>query len=75
MELQDFFESWSTVGWHSSPIFIIVLDYVLRTSIRDNEHLGIIISKSHSKRTPPVYLTDTDFADDIALISDNITDA
>jgi hypothetical protein len=58
-------------------LFIIVLDYVLRSAIPD-ESLGIQLTLSQGTRSrpkPSSYLTDLDFADDIMLVSDNIKNA
>ena len=52
-------------------LFIIVLDYVLRTAI-DNDDLGFTLKERRSSRHPAVKVTDTDFADDIALLSNYI---
>ena len=56
-------------------IFIICLDYVLRNSADSNKELGFTLSKACSKRYPAETITDADYADDIALMSDNIQDA
>ena len=57
-------------------LFIIVLDYVLREAINGREdELGFTIKSRQSRRVPAVKITDLDFADDIALISDEIQQA
>ena len=56
-------------------LFIICLDYVLRKSLDDNKHLGLTIKKRMSSRHPAIYITDTDYADDLAITSDNVEDA
>ena len=57
-------------------LFIIVLDYALRGAIDGcEEQLGFTISPKRSKRQSAVTLTDLDFADDIALLSDKIEQA
>ena len=57
-------------------LFIIVLDYALRGALNGcEEHLGFTISPRRSKRQSAVTLTDLDFADDIALLSDKIEQA
>ena len=53
-------------------IFIICLDYVLLTSVDKIKHLGLTLTKARSRRHP---ITDTDYADDLALIADTIADA
>ena len=56
-------------------LFIICLDYVLRKSLDDSKHLVITIKKRMSNRHPAIYITDTDYADDLAITSDNVEDA
>ena len=57
-------------------LFIIVLDYALRGALDGCEdQLGFTISTRRSKRQSAVTLTDLDFADDIALLSDKIEQA
>ena len=56
-------------------LFIIVLDYVLRMSVDKINDNGLEIHPRMSSRNPAVYLTDTDFADDIALISGSLFNA
>jgi len=55
-----------------SYLFIIMVDNIMRTATKGAENLGLTITKRQSQRFPATYLTDTDFADDIALLSDNI---
>ena len=47
----------------------------MRTSTKNRENLGLTITQRLSRRFPATYITDTDFADDIALLSDSIEDA
>ena len=54
-------------------LFIIVLDYVLRGSM--TPEFGLTLKRRQSSRHPAVFLTDLDFADDIALLSDTIKGA
>ena len=57
-------------------LFIIVLDYALRKAIDGREaELGLQIRQRRSRRCPAKYVTDLDFADDIALISEEIQQA
>eukprot|EP00794_Sanderia_malayensis_P000848 gene848-143_t len=51
-------------------LFIIALDYAMRIATRGFEHLGFTIQKRRSARHPATTITDADFADDIALLSD-----
>ena len=57
-------------------LFIIVVDYVLRMSIDTISSKGYEIKHRRStRRHPAQYHTDTDFADDIALISESLVSA
>ena len=49
--------------------FIICLDYVLRNSIDKIRENGFELTKKRSRRHPAKTITDADFADDIALLS------
>ena len=49
---------------------IIVLDYCLRSAINGREQLGFTVNPRRSRRIGPLMVTDLDFADDIALVSD-----
>ena len=55
-------------------LFIIVLDYVLR-NLDQNKNLSFTLRKQLSRRYPAEMLTDADFADDLALLSDKIGNA
>ena len=56
-------------------LFVIVLNYALRKSIDTNLHLGFTVTPRRSKRYPIVKIADTDYADDIALLSDLLMNA
>ena len=57
-------------------LFAIVLDYAMRMAIEGREEeLGFHLKKRRSRRYPPVIVTDTDFADDIALVTEEISQA
>lgn len=58
-------------------LFIIVLDYAMRQAMADGkeEELGFTITPRRSRRYPKEVLADLDFADDIALLSDDIKNA
>lgn len=56
-------------------LFIICLDYILRTSIDRQNNQGFLLKRRYSKRHPVTYITDADYADDIALISSTIEGA
>ena len=56
-------------------LFIICLDYVLRTSVDKAKDLGLTLTKARSRRHPAITITDADYADDLALMADTIADA
>ena len=51
-------------------LFIICLDYVLRTAIDPLKEYGFTLKKRQSRRYPATFITDADYADDLALLSD-----
>ena len=68
----DYFDSIAGVlhGDTFAPyLFIICLDYVLRTSIDKIKENGFKLSKDRSRRYPAKIITDADYADDIALLA------
>ena len=50
-------------------LFIICLDYVLRTSIDKIRENGFELTKKRSRRYPAKAITDADYTDDIALVA------
>ena len=50
-------------------LFIICLDYVLRTSIDKIKENGCELTKKRSRRYPATTITDADYADDIAILA------
>ena len=50
-------------------LFIICLDYVLRTSIDKIRENGFELTKKRSRRYPAKTITDADYADDIAILA------
>ena len=57
-------------------LFIIILDYCLRSAIDGREEdLGFTVKPRRSRRVGPLNITDLDFADDIALLSDTASQA
>ena len=56
-------------------LFIITLDYVLRTSIDLHKDLGLTLQKSRGRRYPTVTITDADYAVDLVLFADSCSDA
>ena len=56
-------------------LFIIVVDYIWRMSVDQITDKGLEIQPRKSSRHPARHLTDTDFADDLALISGTLANA
>ena len=50
-------------------LFIICLDYVLRTSIDKIKENGFELTKKRSRRYPATTITDAEYADDIAILA------
>ena len=50
-------------------LFIICLDYVLKTSIDKMKDYGFKLAKERSRRYPAQTITDADNADDMALLA------
>ena len=50
-------------------LFIICLDYVLRTSIDKIKENGFELTKKRSRMYPAKTITDADYADDIAILA------
>ena len=56
-------------------LFIVALDYAMRIAIQTPTSYGFTLCKSRSRRHPAVVTTDTDYADNIELLSDSIEQA
>ena len=56
-------------------LFIICLDYVLRKALDDNLELGFTLTERRSRRHPAQKITDADYADDIAILTDYLGNA
>ena len=56
-------------------LFIICLDYVLRTSIDKIRENGFELKKKRSRRYSAKTITDADYADDIALLANTLNQA
>ncbi|XP_068711831.1 uncharacterized protein [Montipora foliosa] len=54
-------------------LFIICLDFALRTAISDSD--GLILKRRRSRRYPTETLADLDYSDDIALLENTIESA
>ena len=55
-------------------LFIICLDYLLKHSMDDNINLGFTLSQRRSSWHASMYITDIDYADDIAVTAESIKD-
>ena len=55
-------------------LFIIVIDYVMRVCL-EGKDFGLTLQQRRSSRHPAVKLTDADFADDLALLTDTTAEA
>ena len=55
-------------------IFIICLDYVLRKAIDEKTDLGFTLIQGKSRRHPAKKISDADYADDIAVLTDYLED-
>ena len=56
-------------------LFIIVLDYIMRTTMTKDDNFGITLHRQRGRHCQTVFLTDADFADDTALLSDTMNEA
>ena len=56
-------------------LFIIALDYAMRQATEDEQSLGFTLDRARSKRHPAKIICDTDFADDLALLSNTLKQA
>ena len=56
-------------------LFIICLDYVLRTSIDKIRENGFELTKKRSRRYPAKKITDADYADDITILANTPSQA
>ena len=58
-----------------SYLFIIVVDYILRISLDPINNHGLTLQERKSTCHPSKHITDLDYADDIALLSDQVNNA
>ena len=56
-------------------LFIICLEYILKTSLDNNRELGFTLTERKSRRYLAEKITDTDYADDIIVTSNTLKDA
>ena len=52
-------------------LFVICLDYALRICVDKCNEYGVTLDLARSKRFPNKKITDADYAEDLALLSDN----
>ena len=74
----DFFDFVASVlkGDTLAPyLFILCLDYVLRTSVDLMKEIGFTLVKAISGKNPARTISDVDYADDIALLANTPTQA
>ena len=53
-------------------LFILCLDYILKTSVDINAELGFTLTERRSRRYPATHITDIDYADDIAITTNDM---
>ena len=56
-------------------IFMICLDFVLRKAVDKNIELGFTLKTQQCRRQPAKKITDADYADDLAVLTDHLKDA
>ena len=56
-------------------LFIVCLDYALRTSIDKIRENGFELTKKRNRRYPAKTITDADYADDIAILANTLNQA
>ena len=54
---------------------ILCLDYILKTSVDINAELGFTLTERRSRRYPATHITDIDYADDIAITTNDMKSA
>ena len=53
-------------------LFIICLDYILKTDIDNNTEIDITLTQRRSRRYPALHITYIDYADDIAITTNTM---
>ena len=53
-------------------LFIVFLDYILKTAIDKSSELCFTLTQRRSIRYPALYITDIDYADDIAVTANTM---
>ena len=52
-----------------------MIEYIMRVSVNTMKENGLLYQPRRSSRYPALLITDANFADDIALLSDNLANA
>ena len=56
-------------------LFIIVMDYCMRIALEKHPDLGFTMTPARSRRVKAKKISDTEFADDIALVTNTVKEA
>ena len=56
-------------------LFKICLDYVLKMTLDRDNVLALTLSERKSRRHPAIKMTDVDYADDLAIVTDKTSEA
>ena len=56
-------------------LFIIYLVYVLKMALKWENELGFTLTERKSRIYPAIKITDVDYADDIAILTDKMDEA
>ena len=63
------------MGTLASYLLDFALDYAMRQAIGNENNLGFTLDRSRSRRHPAKVICETDFADDIVLLSNALEEA
>jgi len=58
--------------YFGTTAFILALDYIMRKATLNTQETGFTLTPRRSRRHLPIIITDSDFADDIVLLSDTV---
>ena len=53
-------------------LFIVCLDYILKTAIDNSTKLGFTLTQRRSRRHPALHITEIDYSDDIAFTTNTM---
>ena len=56
-------------------LFVIVMDYCMRIALEKHPDLGFTLTPARSRRVKAKKISDTEFADDIALVTNTVKEA